>query len=628
MKKITLNLIFIILVLSSNIKTVFSQSKLLYMPQNIKATYEKSTRSYTGSPGKNYFQNYAVYNISAELNPQTRLLTGTENIVYKNNSPDSLKQLVFNLYANIYKKGNALAWNIGAIDLHDGVEISSLKIDNIKIDVAGEKVTNVSTFLIIELDKVLLPSKDIKIEISWNYPLPSQVNIRQGTYHETSFFVGYWYPKIAVYDDLIGWNIDAYSGETEFYNEFADYNVEITVPKNYTVWSSGLLQNAKDVLNDDINKKLELSKTSSEVVNIITKEQRDKGEITKNKEKLVWKFKATNLPDFAFAMSNTYLWDATSYKIDNKYVSINAVYFPENETFNQVAAISQKVIDKLSDYAVGIDYPYPQMTAFQGHYGMEYPMMVNDGDGSYDETVFVTAHEITHTYFPFYVGINETKYAWMDEGFATFLPKQIENDLIENNNSLTQMIEIYNKYCGTFYDLPLMINSDQLNGLTYRFHAYTKSAMAFYILKKSIGDVKFYKCLQEFIVRWNGKHPTPYDLIYTFENISGEDLSWFWQPWLFEFGYPDLAISNVEIFDKTTAFIEIKKIGKLPVPIKMTTIYKDGYYQAIEIKASIWRNDKQVYYLELDNIDEVKQIILGDETIPDKYPENNTYTFE
>jgi len=625
MKKITQILILITFIIISN--SVFSQSKFLYMPEHIKNAYDNGTRSFTGIPGKNYFQNYSTYNISAELNPKNRILTGTEEINYQNNSSDTLTQIVFNLYANIYKKGNIIDWSIGSIDLHDGVEISSLKIGNKKIDLKSEKITNENTTLIVELDENLLPKTNVNIEISWSYPLPSTVNIRQGTYFESSFFVGYWFPKIAVYDDLIGWNVDVYSGQTEFYSDYADYNVEITAPKNYIVWSSGLLQNAKDVLNKEYVDKLEDAKKSTYIKNIITKEDREKGEITINKDKLIWKFKATNISDFAFAMSDKYLWDATSYQIYDKWISINAVYYPENQSFNQVAFIAQNVIDKLSQTEIGIDFPFPQLTAFQGHYGMEYPMMVNDGDGTYEETVFVTAHEITHSYFPFYVGTNETKYAWMDEGLVTFLPKMIENEMIENNDSYAKIITSYNKYCGTSFDVPLMINSDQLSGFAYRFHAYSKSAMAIYMLKQTIGDVKFYKCLQEFIVRWNGKHPTPYDFIYTFESITGDDLSWFWKPWFFEFGYPDLKIANVEKIDDEYSIVEIRKEGNYPVPIKITTYYKDGYYDAIEIRASIWRNDRQVYYLEIGNTADIEKIVLGSDIIPDKNPENNTYTF-
>ncbi len=624
MKKIAL---ISILLLSFIVKNSYSQHKKLYMPEHISECYQNGTRDYSGKPGKNYFQNYSVYNIAASLDPPTRVITGNAKINYQNNSPDTLNHIIFNLYANIYKKGNIRDWSIGDADLHDGVNISALKINGKAIDMTSKNVTNRNTALIIELDDKIMPTKTADIEITWSYPLPAKGNIRLGTYYETSFFVGHWYPKIAVYDDLVGWNVDTYSGQTEFYHDYADYNVEITMPKEYIVLSSGTLTNEKDVLSKDILKKWTASKESDIVTNVITAEDRKKTGITKDADKLTWKFKATNLPDFAFATSNTYIWDATSLLIDDKRILINALYYPENQTFNQVAEISQKVIKMLSETAVGMDYPYPQMTAFHGHYGMEYPAMVNDGDGDYNSTVFVTAHEITHTYFPFYVATNEVKNAWLDEGFATFLPKIIEDALIENNNSLQGIVDIYQKYMGTEIDIPLIINSDNTSGFAYRYHAYGKSAMALLGLKQAIGDVKFYKSLQEFIMRWNGKHPTAYDFFYTVESIAKEDLRWYWKPWFFELGYPDLCINTVDIIDKNYAIIEVKKVGNYPVPIKITTVYKDGYQESIEIKASIWRNEREKYFFELDNIQDIKQIILGDDMIPDKNKEDNIYTF-
>jgi hypothetical protein len=597
------------------------------MPDEIKSAYENNTRSFDGTPGENYFRNFAEYEISVELNPQTKLLSGKEFIIYKNNSSDTLDQFIFNLYADIYKKGNTIDWSIGNNDLHDGVQIKSLKINNVAIDVnvQDESFVIYNTAMIVKLTEFLLPKSEINFEIEWEYPVPSVVTIRQGTYHETSFFIGYWYPKIAVYDDIFGWNEDVYSGQTEFYHEFANYKVSITAPDEYFVLASGLLKNEDEILSKSILKRYNEAKTSDEIVNVITAEDRAKKNITEGDGSKVWKFEAENLPDFAFAMSDTYLWDATSLKLGEKRVLINAVYFDENESFDQVAKIAKEVLTQLSEDVVGVNYPYPQMTAFMGHYGMEYPGMVNDGDDDYPGTVFVTAHEITHTYFPFYVATNETKYAWMDEGLVTFLPKVIENNMIENNNSFETMISTYNYYCGKSFDLPLMIPSDQLSGFAYRFHAYSKPAVAFYVLKQTLGEEVFDKCLKEFILRWNGKHPTGYDFFYTFDNVSGEDLSWFWQPWFFEMGYPDLGIKSVSEVDENKTLVEVSSIGNYPVPIKLTIKYDDDSEEIVELKASVWDENTDSYFLEIENNKKIKDLTLGSSLIPDKNSENNYY---
>jgi len=622
MKKIIL--VFIANLLISFTVSVFAQSDL-YLPDELKSAYENQTRSFDGNPGKDYYQNYAKYNISAKIEVETGILSGTETIIYQNNSKDSLSEIVFNLYADIYKKGNIRDWSMGPVDLHDGVEIKSVKINNQNIDTEGENVTIYNTAMTITLDDKIIPKSETNIEIEWEYPISKQVTIRQGTYHETSFFVGYWYPKIAVYDDIFGWNTDVYSGQTEFYNEYADYNVSITAPDEFIVLSSGILQNEEDILSKEILEKYQNSKTSDIVINIITEEDRSNKNITQGNEEKVWNFTATNFPDFAFAMSDTYLWDASSTEIAGERVLVNAIYFPENEAFDQVAQISKEVIEQLSNSVIGISYPYPQMTAFMGHYGMEFPGMVNDGDGDYASSVFVTAHEITHSYFPFYVATNEVKYAWMDEGLVTFLPKTIENNMIEDNNAFEKMILTYNYYCGKNFDLPLMIPSDQLSGFAYRYHAYAKSSTAFMVLKLTLGDELFDKCLQEFINRWNGKHPTGYDFFYTFEDISGEELDWFWNSWFFDFGYPDLSIKSVEKTSKNITTVEIEKVGKYPVPIKLTIVYDDDTEENIEIKTSVWKENKDIYTFEIENKKGIKNITLGDKLIPDKNKDNNYY---
>lgn len=623
MKNITLTTFAILFIL---VKVGLAQSDY-YMPTEIIDAYSNSTRSFDGKPGENYFQNYAEYNIKAELNPENKLLTGSETINYKNNSPDSLNYIIFNLYADIYKKGNMLDWSMGDIDLTDGVNIKSVTIAGKTIDLTAENVYRDNTTLIIELDTRILPKSETEIKVDWEYTVPSHIPIRQGTYNETSFFIGYWYPQIAVYDDLVGWNDDVYSGQTEFYHEYADYKVEITAPDEYFVLASGILQNPEDVLSKNILKKYNAAKTSDDIVNVIDSTDRKKSEITKGSEKNIWKFEATNLPDFSFCMSDTYLWDATSVEIGGKRVLVNSVYNKDNIAFNQVAEITQKMLKMLSDSVVGVNYPYPQMTAFMGHYGMEFPGMVNDGDGDYTSTVFVTAHEITHSYFPFYVATNEVKYAWMDEGLVTFLPKLIEDEMIERNNSFEKMIKTYNYYCGRQIDLPLMIPSDQLSGFAYRFHAYSKPAVAFYVLKQTLGKEMFYKCLVEFINRWNGKHPTGYDLFYTFENVSGEDLNWFFEPWFFDLGYSDLAINSALEISENKTSVEIGKIGNYPVPIKLTVLFDDNSTETVEINASVWKNIEKTYTLEIENTKKIISLTLGDNNIPDKNQDNNTFIF-
>ncbi|MCK4664121.1 MAG: M1 family metallopeptidase [Bacteroidales bacterium] len=624
MKKLLISILMFLAI--SIFQENFAQNNSLYMPKNIKNAYDKDTRSFDGKPGNNYFQNTVDYTIDVDFVPQSRLLKGEEKIVYKNNSPDSLKTIVIRLYADFFRKGNKRNYNIGPDDIFDGVEITRLNYNGDSIDIQSDAVARRGTNLYVNLPEAIVPKSNVEFEIFWNFVYPGNTNIRTGRYNETSYFIGYWYPKISVYDDIDGWNRHVHNGEQEFYNEYGDFDVKVTVPKDNFVWSSGILQNASDVYSKTFLKKYEKSKNTDEIIHVVTADDIEKGGLLVDNEKNTWHFKATYLTDFAFALSDNYLWDATSVQIGNKRVIVNAVYFKESIDFHEVAEISKNTLKLLSEKVIGIDYPYPQMTAFNGHYGMEFPMMINDGDANTrNGTIFVTSHEITHSYFPFYVGTSEQKYAWMDEGLVTFLPKEIENNLSdeEGYNSYDQMIKTYSFYAGSSKDLPLMVPSDQTTGTTYRLHAYSRSATAFYVLRNILGKEMFQKCLKEFINRWNGKHPTGYDFFYTFNNVSGEDLFWFWQPWFFDFGYPDIAVKSVEQKDDKI-LIKIEKLGNFPTPVNLIVQYNDGTEDFIEENAKIWKDGKTNYVIDFKTKKEVKSVEINTNTVPDNNNKNNS----
>jgi hypothetical protein len=406
MKRFIASLVFLKILFSIHAQS----TKELFMPKEIKKAYEDGTRAYDGKPGKNYFQNTTDYQIKAEFNPETRTITGSETITYKNNSKDSLSHIYIKLYQDLFKKGSARNWDLGPVDIHDGVLIKSLKINNSEIALNSIYIRRNATNMRVNLPEKILPKSITKIEIDWEVIIPGTIPVRMGTYHGTNFMIAYWYPKMAVYDDIRGWNSVPHTGSCEYYNEFGDFEVEITVPKEYNVWSSGLLQNAKEIYSKKYLDKMEKAANSDEIIRVITKEGRLENKITKDAEKHTYKFKARNLPDFAFAVSNSYLWDATSVKVGNNRVLVHAVYYENSKDFHEVADLSRKIIDYFSTECPAIEFPYPQMVAFNGSGGMEFPGMVNDGDASNrDGTIYLTAHEIGHTYFPFYTGLKRTK---------------------------------------------------------------------------------------------------------------------------------------------------------------------------------------------------------------------------
>jgi hypothetical protein len=289
--------------------------------------------------------------------------------------------------------------------------------------------------------------------------------------------------------------------------------------------------------------------------------------------------------------------------------------------------LAKNVIKFYSEEIPAVPYPYPQITVFNGGGGMEFPGMVNDGNNSNKSgTLYLTAHEIGHSYFPFYTGLNEQKYAWMDEGLISFYPqffvKKYTDDLdytiLENN------ISSYNRQSNSLTDVPLMIPSDNLSRYPYRFQAYTRSSVAFYELYKLLGKEKFIEGLQLFIKNWNGKHPTPYDFFYVFNTVAEEDLAWFWKPWFFEMGSADLAI-GAKIETKEAREIEIKNISGFPVEIILKVVYTDNTEKDFEFSSRVWKKSKS--YLVTIPKGKIKSVSLNTKTVPDAFPENNTKNF-
>jgi aminopeptidase N len=604
----------------------YSQQTDLIMSKEIKKAYNNGTRSFTGAPGENYFINQIDYDIKADFNPETRILKGEEIITYTNNSNDTLDAVYFNIYQDIYKKGNSRDWDIGSVDLTDGVEIHKIIFEGTTVDINSNDVRNSSSILRVKTPNVIQPKSSVQIEVHWSLIIPGTVPIRMGTYGDKNYFIAYWFPKIAVYDDIMGWNRFGHSGNQEFYNDFGNYNVEIIVPGNYNVWSTGVLKNSEELYQNEYLKRIQKSLTSDEIINIISKSDREKADILKKAKYHTWKFESEATPDFAFAVSKTYLWDATSLQTGNRRISINAVYKPDSKDFHEVAEISKNSVKFFSEEIPGVPYPYPQLTAFNGDGGMEFPGMVNDGDAEdRNSTLYVTSHEIGHSYFPFYTGLNEQKYAWMDEGLITFFPQFVIQKYTDDKDYtfFKHNIESYNYYAGTTFDVPLMIDSYNVGRYAYRFHAYARSAVSFYLLYQYLGKEKFTAGLKLFIERWKHKHPTPYDFFFTMDEIAGENLSWFWKPWFFEIAYADLSIKETYKTEVNKRIVIIENLTGFPVPVELTAEYKNGDIKIFHSEMNVWANGEKTYKMNIQDEGLIK-IQLNTETIPDAYPKNNT----
>jgi hypothetical protein len=621
------NIIFVFFIISNAMIFTFTTASDLYIPKNIKQAYENKTRSMDGKPGPGYWQNRADYLISVSFDPATRILKGSETISYFNNSPDTLNQLIIHLFPNLYKKGNARDFDVEPADESDGVVIEQMTVNEKDIDTSSDSksIEYQHSNLKLQLPKSLLSGEKLEMTISWNYVLNKASHQRTGAVDSASFFIAYFFPRIAVYDDVDGWNDFAYTGTAEFYNDYGDFEVSVTLPENYIVWATGVLKNPEKVLREKYLNRYRQALTSNDIIQIVDSTECYLKNITKEN---TWKFKAKNVSDFAFATSDHYLWDATSLIVNEKTgrrVFIDAAYDKHAEDFYEVNSISRKAIEFMSYNFPGVAYPFPKITVFNGLDGMEYPMMVNDiTKENMNDAIKLTVHEILHSYLPFYIGCNETKYAWMDEGFTSFGDYQIISSCFGMEDAGFYFLDDYRKQAGDFLETPLFTGSEWLKRPVYTYNSYPKPASFFIVLQDYFGEEKFKKIIHEFMNRWNRKHPTPYDFFFTLYNASGENLDWLIKPWFYEFGYVDLAIKDVTQENKTFKIL-IEKKGNIPAPILLKIMFVDKTEKIIKENAGVWKNRNPLYSIEVFSSKKIESVELINKSLIDANLSNNIF---
>jgi Peptidase family M1 domain len=599
--------------------SLFAQTSL-FLPRNYLKSYDRGTRSWDGKPGQNYWQNRAAYNIAAKIEPKTRLLSGDETITYTNNSPDTLKSVRFKLQHDRYRKGAQRSSDLDPSDVSDeGTHIENLTFNGMPVDASDQN--RFATFLDISLKNTpVLPKSTVTFTVRWSYTLPAaKGSARECVCDSSTFFVPYWYPQIAVYDDLNGWASFPYTGQQEFYNDFSDYDVTINMPAGFQVWATGEWQNATDILSPEYFSRWEKAHSSASVISIFSEKELKMGGVYKTSERsnIGFHFKASDVPDFAFASSDHNNWDANSVIVDDKTgrrTFVSAAYNTASTDYPQVAKIAADGIRAMSTYLPGYPFPYPVMTVFNGDDGMEYPMMCNDVSTAPRSPLGLTLHEISHTYFPFMMGINEQDHAWMDEGWAAFFDYLLSDSL---SNHTEGAVRDYSSIAGTENDVPPMVRARNL-GTAYRNASYQRPSQAYFTLLDLLGYEKFHACMTEYMNRWKGKHPAPFDFFQTWNDASGQNLDWFWKPWFFDWGYPDLGIQGV-ITDEAAhcQVIMIERKGNIPVPIQLDVEYSDGSKETFHQTAAVWRDGKQNLKVACAEGKKVKSAMLGRTTIPD-----------
>ncbi|MDJ1500702.1 M1 family metallopeptidase [Xanthocytophaga agilis] len=604
------------------------QAQSLYMPRDIKAAFAKQTRSQDGQPGKNYWQNHGKYTITVTVKPPDRNVTGTEQIVYTNNSPDTLRTINMKMILNIHRPGAARSFATEKEYLTEGIQIDKFLVNGTPLQWNNEPS---STNRGVKLPKPLLPHESLTLDIDWHFQASVQSG-REGMLDPTTVFLAYFYPRVAVYDDYNGWDTLEFLDAQEFYNDFNDYTLHVKVPKNFVVWATGTLQNPKEVLQPEYAKRLEKSFTSDSTIHIATKEDMDKKRVTAKNAMNTWTWTATNISDVALAVSDTYVWDAASVVVDpktNRRASMQAAFADSAEDFHRAVQFGRNSLGWLSTNWPGIPYPFPKMTSVMGFADMEYPMMCNDSHtDSFDFTQFVQDHEIAHTWMPFYMGINESRYAFMDEGWATTFELLIGTATFgkEKAENLFKKfrVERWINTKATHQDLPIITPSSELR-FGYGNNAYGKPALSHFALKDMLGDELFKKALHGYMERWHGKHPIPWDYFNSMSNVSGQDLNWFFHNWYFTNYYIDLAIQGVT---KGTGgyTMTVQNIGGFAVPFDVKITYTDGSTESIHQTAAVWKADQTQTAISLKTTKSIQKVTLDGGIFMDATIKDNTFT--
>lgn len=609
---------------------------VLYSPQYQRAL-DAGTRAETGEPGASYWTNTATYTIDATLSPETAQLRAAARLTYTNNSPDALLYLLVHLRQNLHAPGVV---RTRPQQVTGGVHLARVTANGEALverrprrgsDAPGYRVEG--TVMRVTLPAPLAPGATASLDIAYSFEVPEPGAPRMGQDGEV-FYLAYWYPQFAVYDDVEGWVADPYMGNGEFYMGYADYDVAITLPEGYLVAATGTLQNPEEVLSAQSRDRLAAAAQSHDAVSIVGADERVAGTSTIDApdDMLTWRFRAENVRDFAFGASDAYLWDATYAETGAGRSGIHAFYRPDaTGPWDRSAEFSQFSIEFLSDYF--LPYPYPHMTAVEGIIGggMEFPMITLVGGNRNVSSLFgVTFHEIAHMWFPMLVGQNEKRFTWMDEGLTSFNTNEGASSFFSEDRWAPGR-QGYYRIAGTGLEVEPMRHGDRypLTTPARGLASYSKPAVALHALRAIVGDDAFQRAYRTYAARWVDKHPYPEDLFNTFEDVIGEDLDWFWTTMFYETWTLDQAVASVETRGDM-ATVTIDDLGVSPFPVLLTLTYEGGATREERIPVDVWLGGARRATLEaparLDGNPLVRAEIDAALALPDVERSNNVWT--
>lgn len=567
-------------------------------PAEFRRALARGTRTPTGVPGPGYWQQWADYEIRAVVDTEAKSLSGSQTVRYQNNAPDALPVLVLHLTQNYHAEG---VERVRPAEVTGGKRIERVGVDGQALgetrDARSPGWLVDGALMYVVLPRPVQPGATVELSVDWSFRLPQAgASGRMGYSGEELLYLGYWYPHMAVYDDIIGWHAEPFRGNAEFYSSFGRYEVTIDAPAGWLVASTGRLVNETDVLAPGVVERLRRAEGSDEVVRVVSHDGSAAATRDSPDGRLLWRFEADSVRDVAFAVMREYAWDAARAPVGDRtgdgasdYTRVDAFWRAHARHYPDAARYAQHSVDFLSRFT-GVPYPWPHMTVVEGGGiiggGMEYPMMTIIGDYNAAGTralYAVIAHEIAHMWLPMMQSTNERRYAWFDEGTTSFAENYARMEFFPGTNPFEDEQASYLNGVATGGDAPIMRWSDfHYPGSPYLVASYPKPAAVLYALVGVLGEETFMRAYQEFHRRWAFRHPYPWDMWHTFEDVSGRDLEWFWRAWYYEStedggGWVlDQAVTAVERLGNGETRITIRDLGWIPMPVHLTITRADG----------------------------------------------------
>jgi hypothetical protein len=607
-------------------------------------------RSPDGAPGPAYWQQRADYTLKATLDTAAKRLTGTEQIRYTNNSPDTLRFVWMQLDQNLFRPGSvgsllfAAESRFGGAGFPGGFDIASLTQTTAPARPAARPANRRrppptaaapaplrfrvdDTMMYVDLATPIPPGGSTTFDLAYAFNIPEHGADRMGR-DGSLYEIAQWYPRMAVYDDVRGWNTDPYLGQGEFYLEYGDIDYEVTVPAGYIVAGSGTLQNPEEVLTAAQRSRLAAAVKSDSTMAIVTPEELASGAARPRTDgTLTWRFRAQRVRDVAWAASPEYQWDASGWD----GILAQAYYRPSADaTWKDAAKMSRYSILEYSTR--WYRYAYPQISAVEGPVsGMEYPMVAMEARGDDLPDLYnVVTHEIGHMWYPMMVGSNERRYAWMDEGFNTFINTFSEEDYWKRDDSNIRRNEtrFVTSLDQTPTAQPIMTpanryrNDENLGSL-----AYVKPSIVLLALRnKVLGPEVFDTAFREYTRRWVFKHPQPADFFRTMEEVSGRDLSWFWRGFFFTSAALDQSVETVGPGPDGSTLVTLRSLGAAVMPVELGLAFADGTRETVKLPVEIWYGGNRYVY----RVEPGKQVVSArvnpDGRFPDVVPANDAWT--